>query len=95
MHVPGLTCRHLELNGEEFPFSRGLSFYELNDDGKIISARDVPEPTFKPGDAAFYVSKPPLACMVLLSLDALSRLAACHKSGPFFHLHMKERLVVH
>lgn len=52
--------RHLELNGEEFPFSRGLSFYELNEDGKIISARDIPEPTFKPGDAAFYVNA---ACM--------------------------------
>ena len=95
MHVPGLMCRHLELNGEEFPFSRGLSFYELNNDGKIISARDIPEPTFKPGDAAFYVSKPPLACMVLLSLDALSRLVPHHKSGPFFHLHMKECPVVH
>lgn len=48
-------CRHLELNGVEFPYSRGVSFYEVNDDGKITSARDIPEPTIKPGDSAIYV----------------------------------------
>ena len=49
-------CRHLELNGVDFPYSRGLSFYEVNDEGKITSARDIPEPTIKPGDSAIYVS---------------------------------------
>lgn len=39
----------------EFPYSRGLSFYEVNDEGKITSARDIPEPTIKPGDSAIYV----------------------------------------
>ncbi|KAL0050493.1 hypothetical protein WJX82_000777 [Trebouxia sp. C0006] len=48
---------HLELNGEDFPYSRGLSFYEVNDDGKITSARDIPEPTIKPGDSAIYAIK--------------------------------------
>lgn len=48
-------CRHLELNGVEFPYSRGVSFYEVDDDGKITSARDIPEPTIKPGDSAIYV----------------------------------------
>ena len=32
-----------------------MSFYEVNDDGKITSARDIPEPTIKPGDSAIYV----------------------------------------
>ncbi|KAL3161634.1 hypothetical protein ABBQ32_010489 [Trebouxia sp. C0010 RCD-2024] len=50
-------CRHLELNGVEFPYSRGVSFYEVNDDGKITSARDIPEPTIKPGDSAIYAIK--------------------------------------
>lgn len=40
----------------DFPYSRGLSFYEVNDEGKITSARDIPEPTIKPGDSAIYVS---------------------------------------
>ncbi|KAL0017854.1 hypothetical protein WJX77_002987 [Trebouxia sp. C0004] len=48
---------HLELNGEDFPYSRGLSFYEVSDDGKITSARDIPEPTIKPGDSAIYAIK--------------------------------------
>lgn len=54
-------CRHLELNGVDFPYSRGLSFYEVNDEGKIVSARDIPEPTIKPGDSAIYVM-PLLQC---------------------------------
>ena len=36
----------------EFPFSRGVSFYETNDAGQIVFARDIVEPTFKPGAAA-------------------------------------------
>jgi len=44
---------HVELDGvAQFPFSRGVSFYEVNDKGQIIFARDIVEPTFKPGAAA-------------------------------------------
>ncbi|KAL4535829.1 hypothetical protein Ndes2526A_g05392 [Nannochloris sp. 'desiccata'] len=44
---------HVELEGvAQFPFSRGVSFYEVNDNGQIIFARDIVEPTFKPGAAA-------------------------------------------
>jgi ketosteroid isomerase-like protein len=44
---------HVELDGvAQFPFSRGVSFYEVNDQGQIIFARDIVEPTFKPGAAA-------------------------------------------
>lgn len=37
------------------PYSRGLSFYEVDDEGKVTSAKDVPELTIKPGDSAIYV----------------------------------------
>ena len=44
---------HVELEGvAQFPFSRGVSFYEINTDGQIVFARDIVEPTFKPGAAA-------------------------------------------
>lgn len=44
---------HVELEGvAQFPFSRGVSFYEIDDEGRIIFARDIVEPTFKPGAAA-------------------------------------------
>ncbi|KAI7845310.1 hypothetical protein COHA_001152 [Chlorella ohadii] len=48
---------HVEITGEdgqpvEFPFSRGCSFYEVNEEGKIVFARDIVEPSIKPGDAA-------------------------------------------
>ncbi|EFN53111.1 hypothetical protein CHLNCDRAFT_9491, partial [Chlorella variabilis] len=36
----------------EFPFSRGVSFYEVNDLGQIVFARDIVEPAIKPGAAA-------------------------------------------
>ncbi len=35
--------RHVEIDGHEFPFSRGCSFYEVDDDGLITSARDLVE----------------------------------------------------
>lgn len=46
---------HVELEGVAqfpFPFSRGVSFYEIDEDGRIKFARDIVEPTFKPGAAA-------------------------------------------
>ena len=46
-------CRHTELDGEFFPFSRGCSFYKLNSEGKIVWARDCVEASPpKPGDGA-------------------------------------------
>ena len=44
---------HVELEGGVvLPFSRGTSFYQLNDQGQIIFARDIVEPSIKPGSAA-------------------------------------------
>eukprot|EP01024_Parvocaulis_polyphysoides_P028269 TRINITY_DN25577_c0_g1_i1.p1 TRINITY_DN25577_c0_g1~~TRINITY_DN25577_c0_g1_i1.p1 ORF type:complete len:263 (+),score=25.81 TRINITY_DN25577_c0_g1_i1:118-789(+) len=40
---------YTSIDGRFFPFSRGCSFYRVNDEGKIISARDVVEPSSKPG----------------------------------------------
>lgn len=47
--------RHVEVDGNEFPFSRGASFYELNSEGQIVYARDLVEPAFKPGSSALLV----------------------------------------
>jgi hypothetical protein len=52
---PSPNGRHVELDGNEFPFSRGVSFYEVNEQGQIIFARDIVEPTIKPGAAALQV----------------------------------------
>lgn len=48
---------HVELEGHEFPFSRGVSFYEVDEQGKITSARDLVESAAKPGSAALYALK--------------------------------------
>lgn len=48
---------HVEIDSNEFPFSRGCSFYEINDEGKIVSARDLVESATKPGSAALYALK--------------------------------------
>jgi hypothetical protein len=50
---------HVELDGNEFPFSRGASFYEVNADGRIVRARDLVEPAIKPGSAALQASVTP------------------------------------
>ena len=55
--------RHVDLNGNEFPFSRGVSFYEVDDSGKIVAARDLVEPAVKPGASALLVSRPQLSTM--------------------------------
>lgn len=45
-------CRHLELDGAFMPFSRGCSFYRVNEQGQIVWARDCVEASPpKPGDA--------------------------------------------
>ena len=48
---------HVELESENegyvpLPFSRGASFYKINESGKIAYARDLVEPSTKPGPAA-------------------------------------------
>ncbi|GMH40577.1 hypothetical protein BSKO_08481 [Bryopsis sp. KO-2023] len=45
---------HCEVNGVEFPFSRGVSFYRV-ENGRIKFGRDIVEPTFKPGHGAIKV----------------------------------------
>jgi len=50
-----LCCRHVELSGYEFPFSRGASFYEVTDKGQILYGRDLVEPALKPGSSALLV----------------------------------------
>lgn len=51
-----LVCdRHVEIDGYEFPFSRGASFYELNPEGQIVYGRDLVEPALKPGSSALLV----------------------------------------
>eukprot|EP01023_Acetabularia_acetabulum_P026752 TRINITY_DN2536_c1_g1_i1.p1 TRINITY_DN2536_c1_g1~~TRINITY_DN2536_c1_g1_i1.p1 ORF type:complete len:419 (-),score=63.31 TRINITY_DN2536_c1_g1_i1:164-1420(-) len=40
---------HTSIDGRFFPFSRGCSFYRVNDEGKIVSARDLVESASKPG----------------------------------------------
>ncbi len=42
-------------DGIPFPFSRGCSFYTLNDQGKILSARDLVEGSLKPGSSTLYL----------------------------------------
>lgn len=48
--------RHVDLGEHEFPFSRGCSFYEVDNNGKIKAARDIVEQAIKPGSSALYVS---------------------------------------
>ncbi|KAK9828791.1 hypothetical protein WJX72_002086 [[Myrmecia] bisecta] len=43
---------HCDIDGHEFPFSRGCSFYEVNEQGLIVSGRDLVESAVKPGGAA-------------------------------------------
>jgi ketosteroid isomerase-like protein len=44
---------HVEFkNGTTLPFSRGASFYRINNQGQIVYARDIVEPAFKPGSGA-------------------------------------------
>lgn len=47
--------RHVEVDGNEFPFSRGASFYEVNSNGQIVYGRDLVEPALKPGSSALLV----------------------------------------
>ena len=49
-------ARHVEVDGHEFPFSRGASFYEVSSRGQILYGRDLVEPALKPGSSALLVS---------------------------------------
>ena len=44
------------MDGNEFPFSRGASFYEISSQGQILYGRDLVEPALKPGSSALQVS---------------------------------------
>jgi hypothetical protein len=44
-------------SGTVMPFSRGASFYKVNEEGHICKARDLVEGLPKAGDAAFGVMK--------------------------------------
>lgn len=46
---------HVEIDGNIFPFSRGVSFYEMDSEGRILRARDVVEGLSKPGTGALQV----------------------------------------
>ncbi|MDJ0706796.1 MAG: nuclear transport factor 2 family protein [Leptolyngbyaceae cyanobacterium MO_188.B28] len=47
---------HVELGGAPFPNGRGASFCRVSEKtGKLVFARDLVEPPFKPGDAAFFI----------------------------------------
>ncbi len=46
------------MDGNEFPFSRGASFYEVSSQGQILYGRDLVEPALKPGSSALLVSLP-------------------------------------
>ena len=65
--------RHVQLNGFEFPFSRGASFYEVTDAGQILYGRDLVEPALKPGSSALFVCSPS-HCAILM--ENSSQLAA-------------------
>ena len=52
----GLTW-HVEIDGTELPFSKGCSFYHMNERGLIVYARDIVEPSIKPGHAALQMIK--------------------------------------
>ena len=50
------VCWHVELGGVPFPNGRGASFYRLDPQSrKLVYARDLVEPPFKPGGAAFVI----------------------------------------
>jgi len=44
---------HVEVGGIPMPFSRGCSFYKVDDDGRVVFGRDVVEFLIKTGDATF------------------------------------------
>ena len=50
------------MDGNEFPFSRGASFYEIDAQGRIMYGRDLVEPAVKPGSAALLVRLERHAC---------------------------------
>ena len=43
---------HVESNGKPLPFTRGVSFYTFNSQGKINTGFDLVEPALKPGSAS-------------------------------------------
>ena len=48
----------MDLEGNEFPFTRGVSFYELDAEGRMRRGRDLLESPIKPGRPVLFVSVP-------------------------------------
>ncbi|KAK9821483.1 hypothetical protein WJX74_000919 [Apatococcus lobatus] len=48
---------HVDLEGIEFPFTRGVSFYELDEQGRMRRGRDLLESPFKPGRPVLFFLK--------------------------------------
>ena len=66
---------HVEIAGVPFPNGRGASFYRIDEESrKLVYARDVVEPPFKPGLAAFAIIRAvaPLVKKTLASSSASS-----------------------
>lgn len=69
----------MELEGGiELPFSRGVSFYQV-ENGSIVFARDIVEPGIKIGGAALQASRPAAAAAASLCAlaPATRRARAC------------------
>ncbi|KAK9851123.1 hypothetical protein WJX84_001621, partial [Apatococcus fuscideae] len=65
-HVDAITANdptnvgvkwHVDLDGNEFPFTRGVSFYELDGQGRMLRGRDLLESPFKPGRPVLFFLK--------------------------------------
>ncbi len=65
-----------------FPFSRGCSFYTLNQQGQIAKARDLVEGSVKPGASALKVRYGTCTARVRHDADAAGRFADCLYRSP-------------
>ena len=63
---------HVELDGIFFPNTRGASFYKVDEDGKLVYARDIVENPVKLGSVAFALLRllTPLVRLTLRPADA-------------------------
>ena len=56
--------RHVEIDGNEFPFSRGVSFYEMDGSGKILRARYDGLARFSTWYEAMVANRTDVACLL-------------------------------
>ena len=75
----------MQLNGFEFPFSRGASFYEVTEAGQILYGRDLVEPALKPGSSALFVGFPSHCANLMSTIaeTAALQLVECDRCGAF------------